>query len=1711
MKKNTKNPVLEAKNIEENFSEYIESTFEIRDPVYNQLFEEELKKMKDSLYKGPFLCSSLPFQPSLSLNEYVHKEGFHMHEKFLELGGIDKIKDRKLYWHQAQAIKKIEGEGIQNQKRNVVITTGTGSGKTECFMYPILDSLIKEIESNEEGHDKAGIRAIFLFPMNALINDQIDRVREFLSGYTKIKFGFFTGETPEKDLDEASNKFMAMYGKPLSDNELLTREQMRNNPPHILFTNYSMLEYLLLRPQDSALISKDALKYWKYVVLDEAHTYRGALGIEISLLLRRLTGIAQRVPQFILTSATLGKGRQDTDKIIQFAEALTSVEYTPDDIIFAKRIELNQFETSYSIEENDYNLLLENADNKEAIIPIFEKYLAYDDSKKIEVNLFELLSKDRITHELYSLTHLEMDFFETQANLGLFFAKSLVSLVELVSMAVSPQGNKLFDVKYHMFLKAPDGAFITLGKNKQLSLLTCRTIGDYKAFKIGICQNCKTPYVMGRQEDGFLVIDDEVDIDEEYMDKVKQLGYYLIADCLTQAEIDDIEQNHKDEFAKYYVCPRCGSIREFGPKSKKCNCKDNEVILYKYSEHDDPNDEVYSNNIKKCPICDYQTKNGGVVLGFHIGKDRATALIAQILYRAMDYPQVVDKGAPVGMFKKEVTYKNGVKQFIAFSDARQQAAFFNKFLDATDHRFLKKALIWDLLKNPSNNHQPISYPDLVVKLTSKFQANPINYNPSDAIKHASAAALYELLNVDGRNSAEGLGLFVFALNLPDVYNDAQTIEGYLKDNGFDMSAETFRTLTKICLNIFRTTPAIIYPQLTTDRNELDDLLGYRKFINYVRLQLPQGSDDSNVHSFLPKTATSDNKVVKYIKKVLKCDSITAKNFLTILYNAALSSTLVKTNSDNNNQIEANSYSVHSYLEPGLKFYYCDKCKKVTIYNVNDECPEGDCDGHLHECNPDEFFANNYYRKEYMTRPLERVITKEHTAQIKSSEAKKIQNDFREKRINIISCSTTFEMGIDLGGLTTVFMRNIPPTPANYVQRAGRAGRRADTSAFILTFCGTSSHDYTFFDNPEPMIEGRVDPPYFAIENEKIIVRHITASALSFYFKSNPDSFLNVDTFLSNNHIQKFFDYISSKPNDLGEYIDKYVLKTQNLVDVYGNFQWISFIESSSKGALTNMEEGIKDLIATYEYAIKKLFEEKPPRYGADIDTYQDAINKLKYKNSIITYFARYNVIPGYGFPIDNVSLKIYNYQKGDFEDRYDLSRDLSIAVSEYAPESEVIVDGRKYTSRYVFTPYPGAPQSKSYYVRCPHCEAINVYPTKTEISGDTTCKYCNNAFKNASKPYQVSEFIRPTKGFVAGENKETHQIKPARTYASDVVYIGEGKNSAIQPINVSDVITISEFKNEELLILNENPFFYCPTCGFTVVDKKQEGEMKMSKGHKTHKGTPCSGDNKLYRTHFGHTYKTDVVKLEFTGIPKMMDYDCAISTLYAILEGISYQFNIERNDIGGMVFNTAPGLKPWQIILYDTVSGGAGHVKRLESKENIILVLYAAYKKVNPKVPCCDEDTSCYSCLRNFSNQRVHKHLKRGLAKETLEEIIKAVESKSMEMKIDDISLDLSNTDLSEFLTNGYLNSDDIPYFQDLLIRMNAEVVFKPTGYGIVIKAGDGNTYYADFFWKEKGILLFTPDNADSYHKLNNHQSKFDCYMLDEAFNAIDFVNKIRK
>ena len=238
--------------------------------------------------------------------------------------------ERALYHHQDQAIRKAVVSG-----RNLVVATGTGSGKTETFLIPTLNGLFREAEAGTLG--RPGVRALFLYPMNALANDQLRRLRRLLREFPEVTFGRYVGETVREQA-KAEDDFRTRYPhEPRVPNELISREAMQAGPPHILLTNYAMLEFLLLRPEDSTLFDTVADTTWRRIALDEAHVYDGADGAEVAMLLRRLrdrvVGSERGRLQCFATSATLGSGEADFPDLVTFASTLFDepFEWSADD------------------------------------------------------------------------------------------------------------------------------------------------------------------------------------------------------------------------------------------------------------------------------------------------------------------------------------------------------------------------------------------------------------------------------------------------------------------------------------------------------------------------------------------------------------------------------------------------------------------------------------------------------------------------------------------------------------------------------------------------------------------------------------------------------------------------------------------------------------------------------------------------------------------------------------------------------------------------------------------------------------------------------------------------------------------------------------------------------------------------------------------------------------------------------------------------------------------------------------------------------------------------------------------------------------------------------------------------------------------------------------------------------------------------------------
>lgn len=1584
-----RNALEKSEYINRRYKDYLKSSFAFGNDELQKLFEEQLDK--EELFKGPFVDLSLPFERGKSINSLI-EEGV-LCKSFKKLSGIPF--DRPLYYHQQEAIN-ILGAG-----RSAIITTGTGSGKTESFLYPILNEILSDIE---KGMNDVGIRAIFLYPMNALVNDQIDRVRELLRNCPEVKYGFFTGETEEKASTLSRKKYEEQNGVEIPENEMIFREEIRKEPPHLLFTNYSMLEYLLIRPNDYAIFTPQRLKNWKYVVLDEAHSYSGALGIELSLLMRRLTGLADNKPRFILTSATLGQQGKSEQDIVDFAKKLTSAEYSQKDIVFSKRIPLYSKQIQYSIDPEDYIIIKQNCNDIEKLKIIAKNYFigSEDNAKAI---LFDLLERDRNVHEIYTLLRDGCKSFVMIKNeLELSFSvEELSALIDLINMA-EKNGIGLFDLKYHSFVRPLSGAYITLTKPIQLSLKKTNEINGMKAFELGNCRYCNSPYIIGKkiynQADGlyYLLQNNEVDIYENYGENENvNIDFFLLENSAMEEEAADKEE--RDTLEEQSVCAKCGVVYEsMNLNAKKCLCEEGyKKIIYRVIPKKKKDEIQVHNNINGCPCCGHRS-NSGIVRGLNVGKDEGTAIVSQMLYNAIDV-DVDDSGKKkqgglslkLGAHNKaemEKAKKNKVKQFLSFSDSRQQASFSAVFFDEAHKRMLKKRLIWQVIEQ--QGYKEIGIDQLASLLEQNIRQYDLfkdrtlapNEAKMSANKNAWATILADLLKVDGNYDGEGLGLYYFDLELSDVMKN-------FSDNDVDEelgqynihTKDELETLMQVVLGIFQTTPAINYSVSALTPEEKRDCLGYQQYDIYVMYNCPKTM--VGVRSFLP-VKSKDNMVVRYVMKVCSCDEDVAKQILDLIFNQLAvpvgmiegnEAFLIKHSQKEAYQMNVSRYVLKNYKSS--KYYQCCTCGRLTPYNLHGYCIQDKCDGRLKEVDPDVILENNYYRNEYKNKKIEQITIKEHTAQIERKKAKHYQNAFRDGKINILSCSTTFEMGIDLGSLETVFMRNVPPLPANYVQRAGRAGRGKDSSAYILTYCSTSSHDYTYFEEPEKMIRGVINPPSFNVLNKKIIVRHLMAASLGFFFRNYPDYFNSVESLVFGGGIKKFNEYLSEHPQNLNEYINERVIPEERYFE-YRDFKWFDEMQGVDE-KLQFFEQDIRKIIKEFEDAKKIAMNEERLK---DADYYQRQIIFMK-KQRVIDSLSRYCVIPKYGFPVDVVNLDVYDEKSGAYKPDVNLSRDLKIAVSEYAPDSEVVADGEKYTSKYI-----GLPKNhelpRSYFTTCPRCKKINV--NISDLS-NAKCKYCGESMVDASTEY----FVEPIEGFKTGITKTSVSRKPKKSYAGEVSYIGGGKTEE-DKFELGNLLKVESSINDELMVVNKSLFYMCPVCGYSDMYKGGVKTLERMVVHKNFRQFNCECSD-LQSIRIGHRFKTDVVRftLPSLSVENVEDAQAtALSFLYAFLEGVSETMNIERNDIDGLIErNFDDG--SYDVLLYDNVPGGAGHVKRIMNKESILKSLYAAREKVAQM--CCDEETSCYNCLRNYYNQMFHSRLKRKLAREYIEGLIRDIET----------------------------------------------------------------------------------------------------------------------
>ena len=1613
------NPIETARKVEESYREYIATTIHFADADLQSQLEEILRK-PGYLAKGPFLEAAPPYRKDKTVTELVG-EGV-LCESMLKLGGGDADNfdpDRPLYVHQVRAIRKAVAG------RNYVVSTGTGSGKTECFLLPILNDILKEFEKRGPSD---GVRAMILYPMNALANDQLKRLRLLLKGID-ITFGRYTGDTEERESKALTKWKEENPGQTKLPNEIISREKIRKEPPNILLTNYSMLEYLLLRPEDAPLFGKAFGGNWRHIAIDEAHVYSGALGTEIAYLLRRLKARIESEtsePTHLhcyATSATIGSP-EEKPKVASFAQDLFGEPFSNEEINLdivtgeidrpqdaldekpwgalplATWIDLRKLlfdldavdaqgivETlkSSGVPEN----ILSRMRGDDPLIDLGKVLLGEESASKLIRQCEHLIDLTDIRQigelEISGLPGDESD------------AEILTSMVEVLSCARRSKDIPILTSRFHSFLRAPEGIFLNLNTRKLISYKTvAEKYDDENAtpiYEVSVCRHCGQAYILGTEKSAENVASawlnprhEGTDADDEFLPR----AYYRLLANESERDADEEIQ---------WLCPICGSLHhEAVGGLHRFEHKDTQrvPIALNQTESKQADEET-----ARCRHCGYQSRIA--IQPMRVSPEAAGSVVCYDLIR--EIPPFDIEATDDDDWFVDLHEERRAGSVICFSDKRQDAAFFVPAMERTYGNITRRQLIREAVEAKSSDEggcKPSAVVNWIASTANKRYPNLFDSNKKD---QATAWVLDELSAEDSRNSLEGLGIiriepteFNEGFSNPKVQENIARRVNYLNGNGLNwLTSEDYILFTKVCLELLRERNAIEVPEgVSSLRNN------HEKRGNLVILGGDNVTSPKDTIQFAGTSiSTTENKrsafVRKYAKKVHGI-TLSQEGTLKILQDIFLFTAqyldaffrgegyLVGTKE--RFRLNKDIWTICPHSNDDI-IYRCDACGCETHLYTNGVCTTTKCEGSMVKTTFTE--ARNkdrYYKAVYQEDALPLDI-QEHTAQLSSKRAREIQADFIKGNVNVLSCTTTFELGVDVGDLRAVFMRNIPPTTANYTQRAGRVGRRAGKPGYAITFARLRPHDIAHFNDPAKIIAGETRVPMCYLDNAAIAVRHVFAVAMSEFFRYahevlNKDFSHDYNDFMDlssaePNGLKELQTYLASRPNSIRSQIARIIPQNLSVANEIGVERWkwvaklvnpldwrngkeggrLPIAHSLKHADFERIQEGIEQNIDVNDRLTSSLFKSR------------DALKKEK----TIAVLAENGILPKYGFPTDLVELHLPVIQQSVEENRLSLSRGMRQAIREYAPGSEIVAGKTLWKSVGVKKP-KGQELQVRRYGKCPTCGTF-VWPIEN-YSDKGECPVCHNELLLNKK------MLIPSYGFVGEESEKGVGLRKPRSRGHTSVHFSQHWPSEAITTNVNfpgGTVRKRYAENGQLCVLN-NPsagFHVCSYCNSAGIGAES---IEHSYWCKKSGITPII----MRYDALGTSFVSDVLELVFDidDAPSLINDDWE-AVMWALFTAAAKILEVPETELGGTMYeNETHGIS---LLIYDDVPGGAGHARQLSDR--VVELAQEAYKVVDGHCGC-GEETCCYGCIANYYNQTRQAKLSRGAAKKILAALLKA-------------------------------------------------------------------------------------------------------------------------
>jgi hypothetical protein len=1542
-------PLQMAREIQDRYLGYLKTSFYFRDPELRRSFETELERGR--LVNGPFL-ESTPIYARETTTRDLLREILTAHVDPGFATSLDP--DRLLYVHQEQAIRRlVEG-------RNVVVATGTGSGKTEAYLLPILCALCLESLERERA---PGVRALILYPMNALANDQrrrlgelAKRLRDNGSQFT-FTFGRYTGETPEDESD--SRRSARQHLDDRKDGELVLRSEMRARPPDILLTNYSMLEYLLLRPDDSPLFDDGRGATWRFCVLDEAHQYRGTKGMEMAMLLRRLKqrlhdGGLSRDLQCVATSASLGGGEDSRTGLAQFAQELFGTTFSEDDVILEKVAEVPPG-GSVQMRAVEYSMLSRAIDSDPADAETVLRDLASRHgvslpyASSVPNQLYHLLVADTRVSQLRKLLSTPQELENVKDMLFEELAtgsrdQALEHFLHLVTSAQDPaSAAPLLGLRYHLFLRALEGAFVSYWPTKRVWLAravdddpTADTGTSGAAFEVALCRECGQHYLVGRREEGYLR-----EALRDYGNDEFSVSFFR---PISGASVGEDGTN----FSR--LCMRCGAISRptRRPTDPPCG-HDSAIDVTEERLRDAAEDQM-----RTCGACGYRGPDP--VREIVHGNDGPNAVVATAVHRCLPKDR---------------------RKVLGFVDGRQDAAFFAWYLQRSYESVLARNLLLTSARAlAQDGYGDVSLRTLAGRARMTMREHGV-ISPSadalEALKQAWVSVFREFVSDEPRISLEGVGLAHWFPVLPEDLKIPPSL--FQPPWSFD-DAEA-RDLIRWILDSIRTDFAmelradsgvnLSWGDLGLNASQAAVEVGGGRYVKAW-----DGARTRRVMFLTRVVATRQGAPSSGPEQVQAAQQLLREVWESFKSAGGDERILMRVGDAR----RANpTWWRLRLLQPDDSLYRCGTCGRYQALSVRGVCARHACPGTLSPVSAvQDDLALNHYRLLYEQELPPRLRAEEHTAQIEPEHARTFQEDFEKGDIHFLSCSTTFELGVDLGDLDTIFLRNVPPEPFNYAQRVGRAGRRAAYPGLAVTYCRRRPHDLAHFQDPHALLAGRTVPPLLRVTNEKIVFRHVTAVVLSEFFRTpgNRERFDTVATLLGDmrrpravNDIARFLqDHRTELEGRLRGTVPTPLHVRIGLHDG----SWAQVI-TDSDGRLSVVESEVSG-----DYSKVEEFEEE----ARNARRYSDAEWARRRAETIagedvISFLSRKAVIPKYGFPVDVVELDLQRSRASQHRESgtVSLQRDLSIAVAEFAPGCKLVANKKLWAS-YGLKRVAEREWGWREYLKCSHHGTFVSWKREDSPPQGQCCDGVRR-----------SRYVDPVFGFITERKApEDPSYRPARVYTTRPYFLGPG---GVEPdaIEMGGIASVRKAAPGRLVVLCEGRkgqgFLICPTCGAGVQDESE---------HRTPMGSACRG--RPERVALGHEFVTDVLRIRFqhprgqVSAPNGLWFGYSLA--YALLQGAHEVLEVPLQDLSVTVPSTAGDQLP-EIVLYDDVPGGAGLVARLESPLMFRRCLELARDRVRGSCGCAP-DASCYGCLRSFANQFAHPRLTRGPVFAYLDEIL---------------------------------------------------------------------------------------------------------------------------